>query len=147
MTRLAWLAPLIVILAAATIARAGTDSDMLTQFGLIGSWAIDCRAPPSLANPFQNFVPSTEGQPSRQLITGNPDYDRIEPISGVALIAADRLRLSFPQNGIMVTVVLAKDKGRIRPIESATSNGETVVSGGIVQRNGQETSWLQKCPG
>ncbi len=142
-----WLVSLILVWCAAVPARAGADSDILTKFGLIGSWAIDCHAPPSLANPYQTFVPSNEGQPTRQLIVGNPDYDRMEPLSDVILIAADRLRLSFPQNGINVTVVLVKDKGRIRPLELATSNGQTVVSGGVVQRNGQETSWLEKCPG
>jgi hypothetical protein len=142
-----WFAPMMLVCAAAAPAQAGADSDVLTKFGLIGSWAIDCRAPPSMANPFQTFVPSNEGQPTRQLITGNPDYDRIEPISDAILIAPDRLRLSFPQNGITVTIVLVKNQGRVRPLESTTSTGETVVSGGVVQRNGQETSWLEKCPG
>lgn len=145
MKRLLRLVPVVLALTMAS-AHAGPDSDALTKFGLIGSWAIDCRAPPSLANPFQTFVASAAGQPTRQLIVGNPDIDRIEPIHDAALIAEDRLRLSFAQNGLMITVVLLKDHGRIRPIESVTSSGLTVVSHGIVQRNGEATSWLEKCP-
>ena len=128
-------------------ARAETDSDTLAQFGLIGSWALDCHAPASLANPFETLVPSKTGEAARRLSTGNPALDRIEPIHDVILITADRLRLSYPQNSITVTVVFLKENGRIRVLESTTSNGLTVVSGGIVQRNGQQTAWLEKCPG
>ena len=142
----AWLAAAFLALAAKP-AQAGADSDALTKFGLIGSWAIDCHAPPSLANPFQTFIPSNAGDPIRQDVVGDPDRDRIVPIRDVILVANDRLRLSFVQNGIAVTVVLAKDKGRVRPIESTTSDGQTIVSGGVVQRNGQQTVWLEKCPG
>lgn len=143
-----WLALLtLAILAAPGPARAGTDSDVLAQFGLIGSWALDCHAPASLANPFETLVPSKTGEPTRRLSTGNPALDRVEPIHDVILITADRLRLSYPQNSITVTVVFIKENGRIRVLESTTSNGLTVVSGGIVQRNGQQTAWLEKCPG
>jgi len=128
-------------------AWAGEDSDALAKFGLIGSWAVDCHAPPSFTNPFQTFVPSNYGEPTRQLLVGNPEFDGITTIYGVFRITDDRLRLSFEQNGIAVTVLLVKDKDRIRPLESTTGDGHTVVSGGIVQRNGQETTWLQKCQG
>ena len=142
----AWLAVMLPLLAAHA-ARAGADSDALAKFGLVGSWAIDCQAPPSLKNPFQTFVPSTAGNPIRQDVVGDPDRDRIVPIHDVIPLADDRLRLSFEQNGIAVTVVLVKDKGRVRPLESTTSDGQTIVSGGVVQRTGQQTIWLEKCPG
>ena len=142
----AWVAAAL-LLAPADAAQAGADSDALAKFGLIGSWAIDCHAPPSLANPFQTFIPSTAGDPIRQDVVGDPDRDRIVPIHDVILLADDRLRLSFRQNGISVTVVLVKDKGRVRPLESTTSDGQTIVSGGIAQRTGQQTVWLEKCPG
>jgi hypothetical protein len=137
----------LALLVAPGLARAETDSDTLAQFGLIGSWALDCHAPASLANPFETLVPSKTGEAARRLSTGNPALDRIEPIHDVILITADRLRLSYPQNSITVTVVFLKENGRIRVLESTTSNGLTVVSGGIVQRNGQQTAWLEKCPG
>ncbi len=128
-------------------ARAGADSDALTKFGLIGTWAIDCNAPPSIANPFQTFIPSNAGVPIRQDIVGDPDRDRIVPIHDAILITSDRLRLSFTQSGTTVTVVLVKDKARVRPLESTTAEGRTIVSGGVVQGTGQQTIWLQKCRG
>jgi hypothetical protein len=138
---------LAILVGGTSVTRASADSDALAKFGLIGSWAVDCHAPPSEANPFQSFVPSSYGEPTRQLIVGNPTYDRIMPVHDVILITNDRLRLSFEQNGVSVTVVLLKDKGRVRPLESQAGNGQTVVSGGIVQRSGKETTWLEKCSG
>jgi len=138
---------MITVAFATSAARAGPDSDALTKFGLIGSWAIDCHAPPSMANPFQTFIPSTAGDPIRQDVVGDPDHDRIVPIHDVILVANDRLRLSFQQNGTFVTVLLLKEKGRVRPIESTTADGHTLVSAGVVQRTGQQTVWIEKCPG
>jgi hypothetical protein len=138
---------LALLLVQADKGHAGASSDALAKFGLIGSWAIDCHAPPSLRNPFQTFVPSNAGDPIRQDIVGDPARDRIVAIHDATLVASDRLRLSFAQNNLIVTVVLVKDNGRVRPIESATSDGRTMVADGIVQRNGQQTIWLEKCPG
>lgn len=137
---------LVLLVSSASLSAAGADSDALEKFGLIGSWAIDCHTPPSLANPYQTFVPSNAGAPLRQLIVGDPNRDRTVPVHDVVLLAHDQLQLSFAQNTITVTVVLAKDKGHIRPVESTTSDGNTVVHDGIVQRSGQNTVWLEKCP-
>lgn len=138
---------IVLLTVGSTAALAGPDSDALEKFGLIGSWALDCHAPPSMGNPFQTFVPSNAGDPLRQLIVGDPNRDRTVPIHDVALLPHDELRLSFAQNTVTVTVVLAKDKGHIRPVESTTSDGQTVVKDGLVQRSGQRTLWLEKCPG
>ncbi len=141
-----WLAAALLAFGA-NRAQAEENSDTLVKFGLIGTWAIDCNAPPSMKNPFQTFAALDGGAPTRQLVFGNPAYDHIEPIRDVILITDDRLRLSFSQNNLTITVVLIKDRGRVRPLESTTSGGQTVVSGGIVQRSGQETAWLQRCLG
>lgn len=134
-----------------TLARAGADSDALTKFGLIGDWAIDCKSFPSPTNPFMTFIPSTAGQPTRQVITGEPQYDSLVPISDATMLDDSHLRLSYPQGGVTVTVTLLKDQlkdqQRIRPFEAAASDGTVSVSGGVVERSGQPTAWLQKCAG
>ena len=127
------------------IAHAGKDSDALVQFGLIGSWALDCRKPPSPANPFVTFTPSTAGEPTRQIVTGKPQYDSLVPLSDVALLDATHLRLSYPQGPVTVTVTLAKEPRRIRPYEAVESNGMVSVSGGMAKGTGLPTKWLLKC--
>ena len=127
------------------VAEAGTDSDALLQFGLIGNWALDCQKPPSPANPFINFTPSNAGQPTRQVITGKPEYDSLVPLNGVAMLDGSHLRLSYPQGGVTVTVTLLKEQRRIRPYEAVASNGVVSVSGGNIKATGQPTTWLLKC--
>lgn len=144
MNRCAALAVGALVLAPA-LARADVDSDALLHFGLIGNWALDCQAPPSPANPFMNFIPSSAGKPTRQIITGKPEYDSLVPISDTALLDDSHLRLSYPQGGVIVTVTLVKDQNRVRPFEAVASDGRVTVRGGIVQYSGRPTSWLQRC--
>jgi len=127
------------------LACAGGDSDTLTKFGLIGDWAFDCKAFPSPTNPFVTFIPSTAGQPTRQITTGNPQHDALVPIGDTALLDDTHLRLSYPQGAVTVTVTLLKDNGRVRPLEARASDGTVSVVAGLVQRTGQPTAWLEKC--
>jgi hypothetical protein len=126
-------------------AQAGADSDALLQFGLIGNWALHCQAPPSPANPFMSFMPSTAGQPTRQIITGKPEYDSLVPIRDATMIDNNHLRLSYPQAAVTITVTLVKEQRRIRPLEAVASDGTVSVKDGIVQFSGQPTNWLERC--
>lgn len=125
--------------------QAGKDSDALAQFGLVGSWSFDCSQSPSPANPFVSFIPSTTGQPSRQLITGKPQFDSLVPVSDAEMLDATHLRLTYPQGGVTVTVTLLKEQRRIRPYEAMASDGTVSVSRGVVKANGLPTGWLLKC--
>lgn len=136
---------LLMLTLTARSARAGEDSDALVKFGLIGDWARDCKAFPSPTNPFMTFLPSTAGEPMRQLITGKPQYDSLVPIRDAALIDGTHLRLSYPQGAVTVTVTLLKEQQRVRPFEATASDGTVSVRGGIVQASGQPTDWIEKC--
>jgi hypothetical protein len=141
----AFLLALALLLLAPAVSRAGRDSDELLRFGLIGNWAFDCQKPPSPANPLINFAPSTAGQPTRQIITGKPEYDSVVPLSAVAMLDATHLRLSYPQGGVTVTVTLLKELRRFRPYDAVASDGTVSVSGGNVKATGLPTNWLLKC--
>ena len=127
------------------LSEAGADSDALLQFGLIGNWAFDCQKAPSPANPFVNFTFSSAGPPTRQIITGKPEFDSRVPLSDVAILDAMHLRLSYPQGGVTVTVTLLMELGRVRPYEAIASDGTVSVVGGTVKATGQPTNWLLKC--
>jgi hypothetical protein len=125
--------------------HAGKDSDELLQFGLLGSWSLDCQKPPSPANPFVNFTASSAGEPTRQVITGKPRYDSLVPVSDAQMLDATHLRLSYPQGGVTITVTLLKEQRRIRPYEAMASDGTVSVSRGVVKASGLPTGWLLKC--
>ena len=139
------LAAMLPLALAPALAHAGADSDALTKFGLIGDWAFDCKAFPSPTNPYSTFMPSTGGQPTRQITTGNPQHDNLVPIRDAALLDDTHLRLSYPQGSVTITVTLLKDNGRVRPVEAHTSDGTVSVIDGLVQRTGEPTAWLEKC--
>ena len=148
MRRRLFLSALAALLLMPAISHAGKDSDALLQFGLIGNWSLDCQKPPSPTNPFMSFTPSTAGQPTRQIITGKPQYDSLVPISGAEMLDATHLRLSYPQGSVMITVTLLKEQQRrIRPYEAVASDGTVSVSGGNVKASGLPTNWLLKCAG
>jgi len=130
---------------AAPAARAGADSDTLVKFGLVGSWAADCNAPPSRTNPYQNFVPSRRGPPIRRLIAGDGINNSTVALRNVELVANDQLAFSFDQSGVTVNIILLKLGARVRPLESATGDGRVLVSAGIVKRTGEMTTWFQQC--
>ena len=131
---------------ACTAARANEDSDALFQFGLIGSWAFDCQGPPSPRNPYLNFALLHPGAPTRQVVTGKPEYDTVVPISDATLIDDAHLRLSYPQGGVTITVTLLKEQRRIRPFDAVASDGTVAVADGIAKSTGQATAWLTRCP-
>jgi hypothetical protein len=127
-------------------ARGNSDSDALFQFGLIGSWSFDCQAPPSPRNPYLNFALLHAGAPTRQVVTGKPEYDAVVPISDAAVVDDAHLRMSYPQGGVTITVTLLKEQRRIRPFEAVASDGTVSVSDGIAKSTGQATAWLTRCP-
>lgn len=130
---------------AASGARADADSDTLVEFGLVGSWAADCNAPPSRANPYQLFVPSESGPPLRRLIVGDGINDSTVALRKVERVANDQLAFSFDQNGVTVDIIILKAGARVRPLESATGDGRVLVSAGIVKRTGEMTVWIGQC--
>lgn len=136
---------LAAMLLAAPVARAGTDSDALVEFGLVGSWAADCNAPPSPANPYQIFMPSPSGPPLRRIVIGEGSNDRTVALHNVERVAQDQLAFSFDQNGVMVNIILLKLDARVRSIESATADGRVLVTAGFVKRTGEMTGWVHQC--
>ena len=145
MRRRLFLLALALSLVMPNVSEAGADSDALLQFGLLGNWAFDCQKPPGPANPFINFTFSGTGQPTRQIITGKPEFDSRVPLSDVAILDAMHLRLSYPQGGVTVTVTLLMELGRVRPYEAIASDGTVSVSAGNVTATGLPTNWLLKC--
>jgi hypothetical protein len=131
------------------VAHAGPDSDAIVGFGLIGTWALNCQASPGPTNPFTSFNPSDTNEPTRQIVTGRPQYDGSVPLTRVTEIGATRLQFDYPQGGVTITVVLEKEdkdsQHRIRPINATASDGTVSVKDGIVQYNSQPTAWLYKC--
>jgi hypothetical protein len=138
---------LLALLAAPLSALAGPDSDRLNQAGILGSWAVNCNAPPSKTNPYQLFAPSSSGSPTRTLQMDNPDLDGTLTIKDVRIIASDRVGLSWTgRSGNVLRMVVLKAGNRLKGFESVrVSDGKVLVKDGRFTGSGGETPWFTKC--
>jgi len=138
---------LLALLAMVSPALANPDSDRLNQAGMLGSWAVDCNAPPSKTNPYQLFAPSSSGAPTRTLRMDDPELDGTRTIKNVRIIASDRVGLSWNAlNGDTLRMVVLKAGNRHKGFESVyASNGKVLVKDGRFVSSGKETPWFTKC--
>jgi hypothetical protein len=138
---------LLALLAAVFPALAGVDSDRLNQAGMLGSWAVDCSAPPSPNNPYQLFAPSTSGSPTRTLQMDTPSLDGTLKVKDVHIISNERVGLSWvDRSGDTMRMVVLKTGNRLKGFESVSErSGKTLVKDGRFTNSGKETPWFTKC--
>jgi hypothetical protein len=135
-----------VLLACVLPAPADSVADVTRRWGLIGSWAIDCSAPPSKARPVLSYDIAEDGRVMhrRDFGTGTDEQEVV-----AAKILADgvlHIRIHFPafkqtrENGIA-----RQPDGSIRSIYSRNERNEYTVQNGKFVANGKPTSVLRKC--
>jgi hypothetical protein len=126
-------------------ARAGSDSDALEMFGLIGHWAAECGAPPTPTNPHVRFIASDGWGPIYQVSMGNPQVDSAFAIRQVSLIGQDQISLSLSLGVVnFASTILKKTNGQVRPFESTLGTGQVTIHEGLLTKTGAETQWLQQ---
>jgi hypothetical protein len=138
---------LLALLAAVFPALAGVDSDRLNQAGMLGSWAVNCNAPPSKTNPYQLFAPSSSGAPTRTLQMDDPGLDGTLKVKDVRVIASDRVGLSWTnRSGETIRMVVLKTGNRLKGFEAVNErSGKLQVKDGRFVSSGLETPWFTKC--
>ena len=106
---------LLVLLVTVSPSLANPDSDRLNQAGMLGSWAVNCNAPPSKTNPYQLFAPSSSGSPTRTLQMDTPSLDGTLTIKDVRVIASDRVGLSWTdRSGDTLRMIVLKVGSRLK---------------------------------
>lgn len=152
-----WGACLAAALTMASIeaAQAQSVADTIAEFGLIGTWATDCRQPASSSNFLTVYEIKHSGEVSRTYydqpghvynnykITGAkrqaPDmlsYEQVWDFEGSpANIAGDR---------VQVLINMADDKFQI--VSSKGSDGSFFVKDRKYPGSGDESPWQLRCP-
>ena len=135
-----------VLLACTLPAPADTVADVTRRWGLIGSWAIDCSAPPSKTRPVLSYDITRDGRVMHRRDFGS-GMDEQEIIAAEILtdgILSIRIHFqAFKQtreNGIA-----RQPDGSIRSIYSRNERNEYTVKNGKFVANGNPTSVLRKC--
>lgn len=119
----------------------------LKQFGLLGTWAIDCARPASPQNEYSIYAASPSGEATLSYARGEPYRDIVYEIRTAAPIAESRLALhvlGLPGR-ISVDLVLLKENDTIRVWSSHTQAGRMLVLDGVITGNGRPSPRFKRC--
>jgi hypothetical protein len=144
----------VLVLAAATVLSAAAGAEpvdaLFQQFGLIGTWAIDCKQPASPVNPHVRTVTPGPGLVLESQDLG-PDY----AINRYSMLTAERIspdELSVQaifQPGTEAEerqkLVFLVRKDSRRTIFNQADGGAVRVKDGVVTAFATKTSVLEKC--
>jgi hypothetical protein len=131
-------------------ADAQSAANVVKEFGLVGSWAIDCRQPPSPTNAYANFSLTSGGAIELRDDFG-PDFDdmiyRIVDAKRIGQFRLSLRQLLTTDDQIVLDTVMLRAGGRIRNWSSRLADGSSVlVENGIIPlAREQETGWMTRC--
>ena len=134
------------VVAGTAAAPAQQTAGTLNAFGLFGSWAIQCGAPPSPANVVQT-VAWTGREPVEYSATiGSPAPATHYRVISAQMPNATTLVMEVLLNGRYTeNLTIAKSgNAAIRTIWNRSARG-FLVQNGVVVASGRPTPWLYKC--
>jgi len=123
-------------------AGAASDRDALKKFGMLGTTAVDCAAPPSNSNPYVIFAVSPQGNATRTVKMKDPGLDGTLAIRNLRLLAPDTLQFNETGRQSELTVTL----GKIRSWRSVRADGTVLITDGKFPNTGKPTIAFTFCP-
>ena len=126
--------------------RSDTDTDQLKQFGMLGSWAIDCKQPPSRANPYMMFDRSGGG-PTRVLKTDDPKLDGTFRVRAVKILDDHRIQMETDNAAktISTVVVVQKSGNTIQTVHSEGNGRVYIQDGHFAEGSRAATPTFTRC--
>jgi hypothetical protein len=133
----------------APAAGAQTAADTVERWGLLGTWAVDCKRPPAINNTYLSYVKSGGGKVLHQRNFGNRRDSHevlsatVSPEGRIEVIA------DFGRGAGMRRWSLARvPDGRIRAMASSRidGTGATIRDGRFII-GGKSSPWLSRCDG
>jgi hypothetical protein len=127
-------------------AQANPTQDAATRFGLPGTWAVNCAAPPAPDNEYAHWSLAADGTISQVYDSGPTLKNNRYRWDKATLVGADSIVLDgvFFGNGLGQHVQILKRGGRIRPQNSRDSSGRDLVVDGVFPGGGGP-SWFTRC--
>jgi hypothetical protein len=140
-------AGVVFLLVAGTQITVASDTDAAKQFGLIGSWAVDCEHPAGIGNPYQTFASSSDGSITLSMTDNIKGQDVLINIRDLKLVGTDMLSAAWSSaksNGAMA-VTLQKAGNKIHSWESLDATGKKLIDKGLFVAAGKSAPWATKC--
>ena len=141
---------IVQLLLLTVLAHAQSVASVVKEFGLFGSWAIDCRQPPSPTNAYADFSLTSRGAIELRDDFG-PDFDdmiyRIVDAKRVGQFRLSLRQLLTTDGQIVLDTVMLRAAGRIRNWSSRLADGSSILveNGLIPLAKEQETGWMTRC--
>jgi hypothetical protein len=133
----------------APAARAQTAADIMERWGLLGTWAVDCKRPPAINNTYLSYVKSGGGKVLHERNFGNRRDSREVLSATVSPEGRIEVTADFGRGGGMRRWSLARvPDGRIRTMASSRvdGTGATIRDGRFVS-GGRSSPWMRRCDG
>ena len=126
-------------------ASAQTIGEVITKWGLVGTWAADCQQPASRSHWHITYVLRSDGGANSMRDLGDPSLNHTRAFVSARLEPDGKLEVTVdPQSPFTYLLVKGTD-GRIRSLSGRLANGEYTVRDGIFTHNGQPTLWQTRC--
>jgi hypothetical protein len=127
-------------------AQANPAQDAATRFGLPGTWAANCAAPPSPNNEYAHWSLAAGGKISEVYDDGPTLSNNRYRWDAARLVGSNTIVLDgvFFGNGLGQHVEIVKQNGRIRPQNSSDSSGRKLVVEGAFPSGGGPP-WFERC--
>lgn len=136
------------VIALAPPASADSLEETLAGFGLLGRWAVDCDAAPSIENPYGLYRMLTPYEAELRYDFGAQFEPHLHLITFAEPVEGNRLRLKQlnRRDGSYLDIILQRLNGRIQNVSVVESGGKVIVKNGIYTVNGFPAVWLERCP-
>jgi len=149
--RMAKACQLILMASVAIAAPAAAEPSLettLQEFGLLGTWAPDCREAPSPLHPHALYATEPSGQASMTYEPGPHAPRSVYTILSAERIADDKLLLreEWRHDHSRLEVTLRRFRGKVKVWLSRDSDGKTLVQDGTVLATGYVSPWMMRCP-
>jgi hypothetical protein len=137
---------LLLVLCQPPSARAETPAETAAAFGLLGTWAVDCRLPPSLGNGYLTYAAAPGGNIAHDRDFGS--QRNVGEIVRASLTAGGiDLVVFFPVSAQSRHIIIARAAdGRLRTIaDSFINTNEYAIRDGRLLATGAEMPWQMRC--
>ena len=139
----------LLLAAAPALADESPVPGALQQFGLLGTWAIDCARAAGPGDEYSIYAVSPSGEATLTYTRGEAFRDIVYAIRTAERVDDDRLELHvlhLPER-IQVNLVLRKEGDSVRVWSSHTPDGRMLVIDGVITGNGKDSPRFKRCGG
>jgi hypothetical protein len=139
----------VLALALPSLANARSPREVMHDFGLLGTWAADCKQPSGASNAYAVYAGLPDGKVRRTYYNTPERKEAYQEyvITRAIRLPADMISyvLEDPAKHDRVDVILLKDGDKFKIWSSVRDDGTVLVEGGKFASGSDESPWQTRC--